>query len=235
MSWRARLGIVYPADGAIDDEFWKLAPEGVSIHITRFEATDEQTIEVFEAQADSPLIENSAAHLSVIDLEAIGYACTAGSFIHGPGKDLEIIERMEAASGVPCTTAGTALVKAGAALGATRLAVAAPYPADVTARLMTFLEGHGFEVVSLVEMGLADHIYEQPIGSAFGLAKMADVPEAEAVFISCTNFRIVDMLDALEADLDKPVVCANQAIVWELLNLAGVSSRGKGLGRLYQS
>lgn len=234
MSWRARLGIVYPADGALDDEYWKLVPDGVTVHITRFEATDEQTVEVFEEQALSPDIETAASHLAVIDPDAIAYACTSGSFIYGAGKDLEIIERMEKASGAPCTTTSTALVNAARALDVHRLAVAAPYPNDVTERLRIFLEGSGFDVVSLKGLGLEYGIYTQPAGAAYGLAREADVPEAEAVLISCTNFRSVEILDVLERDLGKPVVSANQATTWEMLRLAGISPRLEGRGTLYR-
>jgi maleate isomerase len=234
MPWRARLGIVYPADGALDDEYWKLVPEGVTVHITRFEATDEQTVEVFEEQALSPDIETAASHLAVIGPNAIAYACTSGSFIYGAGRDLDIIERMEEASGVPCTTTSTALVNAAKTLGVHRLAVAAPYPDDVTQRLRIFLEGSGFDVVSLKGLGLEHGIYAQPAGAAYGLAKRTDVPEADAILISCTNFRTVEILDALEQDLGKPVVSANQATMWEMLRLAGINPGLEGRGTLYR-
>ena len=32
MSWRAKLGVIYPADGALDHEYWELVPSGVSVH-----------------------------------------------------------------------------------------------------------------------------------------------------------------------------------------------------------
>jgi len=234
MSWRAKIGIVYPADGALDDEYWKFIPEGVTVHITRFAATDEQTVEVFEKQANSPDIEQAAAHLSVISPDSIGYACTSGSFIYGAGRDQEIIKRMEAAAGAPCTTTSTAIVKALSSLGVRKLAVAAPYPDDVTGRLRIFLEGNGFEVLTIKGMGLTHGIYTQPVGASYQLAREVDVPDAEAVVISCTNFRTADTLEALEKDLGKPVVSANQATMWELLRLAGVCPRLAGLGMLYR-
>ncbi|HNS50903.1 MAG TPA: aspartate/glutamate racemase family protein [Anaerolineae bacterium] len=234
MSWRARLGIIYPADGAIDDEFWGFVPKGVTVHITRFWAPDDQRVEVFEAQADSLDIDHAAGYLMAIPLDAIAYACTSGSFIRGLGGDLEIIERMEKASGVPCTTTSTALVRAAQALQVKRLAVAAPYPAPVTERLSTFLEQNGFEVTSIKLLGLAEGIYLQPVGEAYRLAKEANTPDAEAVIISCTNFRTLELLDAMEQDLGKPVIGAVQATVWDSLRLAGVHPRCEGLGALFR-
>jgi len=234
MSWRAKIGIVYPADGALDDEYWKFVPEGVTVHITRFEARDEQTIEVFEEQAKSPDIEVAASHLRVISPKSIGYACTSGSFIYGAGRDQDIIQRMESASGVPCTTTSTAIVQALTALGVRNLAVATPYPDDVTQRLRVFLEGNGFKVIAIKGIGLHHGISAQPFGVSYRFAREVDVPGAEAVVISCTNFRTVDTLELLEQDLGKPVVSANQATIWELLRLAGVNPRQGGLGTLFR-
>ena len=30
-----RIGIVYPADGMLDAEFWRCVPSGVTVHVTR--------------------------------------------------------------------------------------------------------------------------------------------------------------------------------------------------------
>lgn len=235
MSWRARLGIVYPADGALDDEYWKLVPQGVTVHITRARMPDEDlTVQVLEDQADGADVEIAAGHLSIIHPDAIAYACTSGSFIRGIGGDLDIIQRLEDASGVPCTTTSTASMNALKAVEANKLAVVTPYAGEINERLHKFLEDSGFEVVSFKSLGLVRDIFAQPLGAAYRLSKEADTPEAQAVFISCTNFRTVEILDALEQDLEKPVVSANQATMWEMLRLAGVNPRCEGLGTLYR-
>lgn len=235
MSWRAKLGIIYPADGALDREYWELVPGGVSVHITRIHVPqEEQTLELLEAQTQSPDIENAAADLNIIHLDAIAYACTSGSFVHGVSSDLEIIDRMESACGVPCTTTTTAAVRALQALGSKKISIVTPYPDEINARLKTFMEDSGFHVVALKGLGLYRGIYNQPAGAAYRLAREADSSEADAIFISCTNFRTVEVLQTLEQDLGKPVVSANQVTVWDLLRLAGVNPHNERFGKLYQ-
>jgi maleate isomerase len=235
MSWRAKLGIIYPADGALDHEYWQLVPEGVSVHITRIKVPqEEQTLAVLEAQTQSPDIDHAAADLNIIRLDAIAYACTSGSFVHGFGSDMEIIRRMEAASGVPCTTTTTAAVRALQALGSRKVSIVTPYPDEINVRLKTFMQDSGFEVVALKGLGLYSEIYSQPAGAAYRLAKEADSRAADAIFISCTNFRSVDVLQVLEQDLDKPVISANQVTVWDLLRLANVQPENENYGRLYR-
>jgi len=58
-------------------------------------------------------------------------------------------------------------------------------------------------------------------------------PDADAIFISCTNFATVEILDALEQDLGIPVISANQVTMWEALNLARVKPRKPGCGVLF--
>lgn len=235
MSWRAKLGIIYPADGALDHEYWELVPSGVSVHITRISVPqEEQTLAVLEAQTQSPDIEKAAANLNLIRLDAIAYACTSGSFLHGFGSDSKIIRRMETASGVPCTTTTTSAVRALKALGSKKLSVVTPYPDEINARLKIFLEDSGFHVVALKGLGLYREIYNQPAGDAYRLAREADNIAADAIFISCTNFRSVEVLKVLEQDLGKPVVSANQVTVWDLLRLAGVNPVNEKYGKLYQ-
>lgn len=235
MSWRAKLGIIYPADGALDHEYWDLVPSGVSVHITRISVPqEEQTLAVLEAQTESEDIDKAAADLNVIRLDAIAYACTSGSFVHGIGSDLEIIRRMETASGVPCTTTTTAAVRALEALGSKSVSVVTPYPDEINARLKIFLEDSGFEVVALKGLGLYTEIFNQPAGAAYRMAREADSSEADAILISCTNFRSVEVLQDLEQDLGKPVLSANQVTVWDLLRLAGVHPSNPKYGKLAQ-
>ena len=49
------------------------------------------------------------------------------------------------------------------------------------------------------------------------LAQENDCPEADGVFLSCTNTRQIEAVAAIEAALGKPVVNSNQAVLWGCL------------------
>ena len=78
-------------------------------------------------------------------------------------------------------------------------------------------------------LGLYTEIFNQPAGAAYRLAR-----DADAIFISCTNFRTIDVLQELEQDLGKPALSANQATVWDLLRLSGINPVNKKYGTLFQ-
>nr|MBA3251536.1 Asp/Glu racemase [Geodermatophilaceae bacterium] len=60
------------------------------------------------------------------------------------------------------------------------------------------------------------------------LVRDADAPEAEAVFVSCTNLPTYDVIAPLEAELGKPVLTANQVTLWSALRLVGTHAVGEG-------
>jgi maleate cis-trans isomerase len=67
---------------------------------------------------------------------------------------------------------------------------------------------------------------------AYGLARLADKQDAEAVFLSGTGLPTLPVLELLEQDLGKPVISSASAMMWHALRLAGVRQPIPGYGRL---
>lgn len=68
---------------------------------------------------------------------------------------------------------------------------------------------------------------------AYRLARSLESKDAEAIFISCTNFPTIAILGRLERDTGLPVVTSNQAMAWACFERLGVSSHaGERYGRL---
>lgn len=232
---RARLGLIYMASSwVMEPEFARMAPPGVSVHTTRI-VLPAATVAGLEAMAGSPEVERCTALLAQAPLQAICFGGTSASFLHGPDWDRQLLARMAAhARGIPVTTTSTASVRALRALGVRRLAFVGPYVSEVTVRGVRFFEASGFAVVHAEGLGLAeDHaIGAVDLGQVYALARRGDRPEADAVFISCTNLQTIGVLEALEQDLGKPVVSAVQASFWDCLRRAGVGEAVPGYGQL---
>ena len=58
--------------------------------------------------------------------------------------------------------------------------------------------------------------------------------DADGYFLSCTNTRMIEAVEDLENDLDKPVINSNQATLWACLKKLGIVHADKKLGRLFQ-
>ena len=216
--WRARIGVIYPADGIIDEEFWKLAPPGVSVLLTRITVPEEpMSVQVVTNVGETEEIEQASKALKITRANAIAYACTSGSFVKGMGWDREIVMRIEKASGTKATTTSTAVIDALRILKIRKVAVAAPYPDDVNKTLTKFLQQNGFEVVAMKGLGLKYgwDIGNTPQSAVYQHAKSADSSEADGILIPCTAFPTLEIIESLEEDLGKPVVSANQATMWK--------------------
>jgi len=232
----AKIGLLYLSDGDLDAEFWQLVPSDVTVHITRTWLPEGPLdADAHLALAESQDIEESARRLAVIHPDVIVYADTSITFFRGPGYDQEISQRIQRSTGIPATTTSTAVVRALETLDARRVTVLAPYLDEVSERLRLFLEGNGLEVVGFrsLNLGLGSDIGALASSQVFELAKEADVPRSQGLFISCTALSTVDIIDPLESALGKPVVTSNQATMWRALRMAGIEDHLQGLGTLY--
>lgn len=234
--WRARIGLLYPFAGwVMEPEFYRMAPPGVTTLTARVTLVA-ATIEGLADMAQSPEVERCTEGLATAPVQVICFGGTSASFLHGPDWDRSLRARMAKASGaIPVTTTSTASVRALRAFGVHRIVFVGPYLDDVTERGRQFFEASGFKVLNAVGMGL-DHdrtIGRVTLEEVYHLARRGDHPDAEAVFISCTGLKTIGVLAALEQDLGKPVVSANQASFWDCLRLAGIPDRITGYGRLF--
>jgi len=142
---------------------------------------------------------------------------------------------MEANSrGIPCTTTATAAEEAMHFMGFKKIVLAGPYIKELDERFRIFYQQSGFDVLNVVGLGIED-LYD--IGAtkpsqAYQVAMEAVVPEADGIFITCTNFRCSDVIEEIERDSGKPVVTSNQATAWHLMKLLGIDDVVEGYGEL---
>jgi maleate isomerase len=235
MGYRGKIGLILTADSEMEREYYNFCPPGVNLHFTRIAlSSNADAVQANTEMAESSDIEQAAEVLSTIKPDCIAMTCTSMSFVRGRGYDQEIAKRIEGRAGIPTTTASTASIKALKKLGLQKLAVAAPYVEDLTARLVVFLEDNGFQVLEAQTLGL-EWIGVPSLNAIYGMARQVDQMDAEGIYIACTGMSTSKITVPLEADLGKPVVSAIQATVWDALNLAGVRPNLPGLGCLYAS
>jgi maleate cis-trans isomerase len=163
-------------------------------------------------------VEHAAMLIKEVTPHAVIFACTSGSFIKGPGSDEEIKSTIEKITEAPAIVASTSMVKGLKHLQIERVALATPYRDEVTDLEVKFLEGYGFRIVSSKGLGLSGApIRDQDADVVSHLIREVDRPEAQGIFVSCSNFRALEVLYEMENMLSKPVLSANQVLLWDLL------------------
>ena len=229
---RAKIGFVLLAtEQTIEDDVMRLRPDGVGMHFTRAAIPDSITSETLAAQAD--LLADCAANLLPDgSLDVVCYACTSGSLVIG--EERVFAELSKGAPKARPTSLISGVIRALQVLAARRIVVATPYLDEVNQREVEYLAQAGFEVLSIDGLNLerdSDMVCVAPeFITEFALDQ--DRIDADAIFISCGALRSLDVVGAIEKRAQKPVICSNQAMIWDCLRLAGIDDRIEGYGRL---
>lgn len=241
-----RVGVLTPhADVGPESELQAMAPEGVVIHTARVPfgamaagGAMDPTISLapVRAFAEPPSVDDAAELLGAAPIGAIGYAFTSSAYVLGVESERAMVTRLqERAGGIPVATATAAAVQGLTALGLERVAlVHPPWFDDELNRLgAAYFESQGFQVVFCASADLpSDQKAIDP--AALHQWAAARVPDdAQAVYIGGNGFRAVGAIEAIEAELGRPVVTANQALLWNLLTLTRHGEMPVAYGRLF--
>jgi maleate cis-trans isomerase len=236
---RGRIGLILPSVNTIaEPEIYSILPEGVTAHTARMDlpvdiSSEENFIRMCDVGCSNG--EQAARELATAKVDILAFTFTAGSFFRGAGWDDEIARRMEKAGGAPCIVTSSAAVEALKQMGLKRIGVGSPY-AVANRLLKTYLEEKGMFVTQIEGLVLptAVHVGRQPLMKFEELARAVTAADADGVFISCTNFATLAKIDALEKEIGKPVITANQATFWSALRKMGVKDRLMRAGRLFR-
>ncbi len=229
---RAKIGFVLLAtEQTIEDDMMELIPEGVGAHFTRVAIPDSITVDSLTA-VGADLARAASTLLPDGSLDVISYACTSGSLVLG--EENVFRELRKGAPNAIATSLITSAIRALKALSAEKIAVCTSYLEDVNQKEKQYLEERGLHVTKIRGLNLekdSDMIRVRP-DVIEQLAHSVDSGAADAVFISCGALRSLEVIERLEDALNKPVICSNQAMAWDVLRKAGVDDQIAGYGRL---
>lgn len=230
-SWEKKLGLIVPSWNTVNEyEFQQVIHPTMSVHSMRIRITadDEENYTWMGTQ-----VRAAAKLLAQARVDVVCYGCLAGGFVKGAGHDRQILEDMEEATGIPSVTAALAVVDALSALKITRISVASPYEQWLNEKLKSYLNGFGIEVVAIKGLGTQAHSGFTPEENA-ALACEVDRRASQAIFIACSNFRTLEIIEPLEEKLGKPVVSSNLCSLWKMLRRLGESRSLPRAGRLFR-
>ena len=231
-----RIGLIaLQSDETIETDFRRLIPREASLMVSRVPSAPEVSNETLAAM-EHHLTASAALFPEDLPFDSIGYGCTSGSAQIGPDT---IASRIHAGAKTRSVTEPvTALTHACQSLGLTRLAFLSPYIAPVSQRLRDVLGDQGIQTPYFGSFDVAEEAKVARIdaGSIIDAAvKLVQSTDAEALFLSCTNLRTLDIIPDLEARLKRPVLSSNQVLAWHLMTLSTLKATADAPGQLFQS
>jgi maleate isomerase len=241
-----RVGVLVPhADVGPESEMQAMAPPGVCIHATRvpFGAIRsgggmDPTIplEPVRRFAEPPELDDAAELLAAAPLDVIAYGFTSSAYVLGARGEAEMVSRLSRRTrGIPVVTPCAAAIEALHALDARRIATFDPpwFDARLVGLGRAYYEAAGFDVLDATACDLpSDQTAITP--DALHRWVVAHAPaDIDAVVIGGNGLRAVGAIAALEADLRRPVLTANQVLLWGALRAAGARVRVEHYGRIF--
>ena len=221
--WRGRIGVIIPADNAVmEPEFHLMLPDGVSAHAARLKKCPRPQMPVEALELVKTFNETK--------VNLIAYMCAASSFVMGPKGNAELCTNLISRNPQQVPPRTSRVVQK---LDTLR-AVLSPHPPDIADKLKEYLEESGFEVTTVLALGLdIPAINNTSPGDIYRHVRSMDLTDADAIFIAATNFRAIDVIEAIEADIGLPGVSSNQVVMWDAMRKLGIADKLTGLGKLW--
>ena len=190
MDFRARIGYTSPpaATEVFPYEFYLVAPKGVSLAISTLAivAMDKQEIDQSYEISLRAAKELARSHVDLVVLGGLPINTSRGF-----ANVDDLIREVSADIGKPVTTSVTAQVEALRKVGARRVAVAHPFPADQDRMFAENLGNYGFEKSVIkgagypaVDLG----VIPASVALALGRAALAEDPTADTLWMPCPHW-----------------------------------------------
>ncbi len=235
---RARIGLVVLATDQTIEHEWRLVFRGlpgVALYQSRIWNDPIITPSTLAAM-EGDIASATRSIVPVLPLSVVAFGCTSAAMVLGEERITARIH--EARPGVPVTTPIGAAFAAFRALGVARIAVLTPYGRAVNEVVRRYVEERGFAIPifgSFEEEDDAVVARIDPASVRTAVLELGRDHRVDAVFVSCTSLRLVEAVEAIEAELGKPVTSSNHAMAWHALRLAGIDEPLSGLGRLFRT
>jgi maleate isomerase len=216
---RARVGLIIPSVNRMTEpQFNHFAPEGLGIHVARGRVAGQPGRTVAELTDE---IAHAAGTLGDAKPDLIVFHCTATSMKEGTDGENRIIDLIRKTTGIDALSTSRLVAEALRALCMKNVILLTPYLSN--ADIVRYLDEAGVKVVRDVALRLKTAAEFEAVTPQrwLELAQENDCPEADGVFLSCTNTTQIEAVGAIERALGKPVVNSNQAVLWGCIGRLG--------------
>ena len=236
--YRARIGYCSPplVTETFCQEFYQMAPKGVTLMITTLAVTSLGSSSTSEQMNESHA--KSLAAAKAMARAGADVVVLGGNPINqsrGVGNLAAICEQLSQEIGTKVVTSTHSQMSALHALGARKVATIHPFVMEMNADHEQSMRNLGFEPAGVAACGYTvQDLGRVPGALALSLSRQVkrEHPEADTIHPSCAHWATAHAIDQIETELGVNVMTSQQAIVWKALRMAGIDDRLPGFGRL---
>ncbi|MGZ0186421.1 MAG: maleate cis-trans isomerase family protein [Alphaproteobacteria bacterium] len=209
---KARIGLIVPGPNTVSEtEFWRLAPDGVTIHTARLP---------FDHSSSDPLtemeehLEGAAVSLKAAGCDLIVFSCGASSARETEDPPMA---RIAAMAELPVVDASNALARELKRAGVQRVGLITPYRQSSHDDVRSFIERKGFEVTA-ESRAIVDEAQERSEGmrrvppDMLIEAALPMAPDVDGYALSCTDMPTLAAALEIETRTGKPAISMTLAM-----------------------
>ena len=229
-----KIGLItLSTDFTIEQDFRRICHnQNVDIYVNRIPFENPLNKENYLKMAEH-LADIASNILPGEHIDSIAYGCTSGTVAIGDKRIVDEINKSK--EGTYVSTPIKAALKAFTNLKLDKIAVLTPYPEQVNKTIFDYLIKNNIVITSFSSFNLE---YDNDIANVDPKCLIETIDNidhkgADAVFISCTALRAVEVLDQIEKRISKYVISSNQAIIWDCLRSVKINNTISGYGKLF--
>lgn len=234
-SWRGIVGDVKPTHrpGSLE-EFIRLLPEGIGViplTVGISSGTEQEFREVLEDY------KQKAYELAALGVDLITIGGAPPMMVHGFRGEERIVKDLEAKHKIPVSTSGRSTKDAMNALGIEKFVGVTYFKESLNQIFARYFSEAGFQVAAMegIDVPFKDvgRLSGEEIYSHTKKAFLKH-PEAQAIYMLGSGWRVLKVVRLLEQDLQVPVIYALGAKLWDVQKRLHVREPVKGYGRLLE-
>jgi maleate cis-trans isomerase len=230
-NWRGTIGYIAPTLRAGTEGGASLLPPGIGIISTYLGAREGS---VGEFQSVVAAIEARIKEFAELGVDLVHQGGAPPMVVQGYQREQELVADWEARYGVPVVTTTRTQVEAMKALGMKRIVGLTYFPDDFNQLTAKYFSDAGFEVLAIEGIGSFHEAHHIGPWQVYRAAKdlFIEHEPADGIYLLGGGWRIDDMVEPLEGDLEVPVLHPGAARSWYLQRRLRVRVPRAGLGRL---
>ena len=210
-----RIGLIVPSSNTVmEPDFYRRLPVDITLHTARM------FLEDVTAEAEAHMLDEftlpAARDLATIQPDVVIFGCTSAGALRGNQFEEDFIQEISRVSGAPTIGVNQSVRETLKKLNAQKIVVITPYLDELNQRIQASLEQAGLEILNIQGLGICENTSIAKVSgqSIIELARNAvgDL-QPDALFVSCTNFPAVDVLNRLRGLFTFPVISSNQAVL----------------------
>ena len=211
--------------------------ERFTFHSSRMRMMKVSPEELKKMDVDS---DRCALELSDARVDVMAYACLVAIMCQGAGYHKVSQKRLSKtvvsnASDAPVLSSAGALIDSLHRLDYKKVSIITPYMKPLTQQVIDYIEAAGIEVVDAISLEVSDNLQVGRL-DPMDLVSHADrlnIGQADGVVLSCcVQMPSLPAIQVVQDRLDKPVLSASVATVYQMLKTLGLEARVPNAGHL---